>query len=269
MDKNNKNIEEEKINKGKEELLKFFEIIKPNKRFSTKDLIPLDNKGSSGYIDFEVAFGNRKIGIELTEFYRQINGKSKLIKLEHACEDFSDKLNSEMVNESYGGVLFLKPSIKCPNPNGKEFTEFLNELSNLMRNELKDRNPVSFTNIARNLYKEYAYKYPTLVKYLYGVRRSSVVKCWTFSLTSTGSVREFMDNLLMYISKKDKKHEYYLKHGDFNETWLIILFGNRFSQMTPPLNHMKGVDFQNLINHFQFNRIYLYFTSQKKSNLVN
>jgi len=262
---NEKDQEKAKINKGRDELLKFFELMKSNRRFSINNLIPLDNKGFPSRIDFEVNYGKRKIGIELTEFYRQINGKPILHKIGLACEEFSNKLDKETFNKLCGGELFLKPSVKCPNPHGEEFTKFLNELFNLIHNE-KDRNPVLFVGIQRNLYKKYAYMYPTLVKYLYGVQinKSGFVGSWTFLLASTGSVKEFMDNLLMYVNKKVKKHKNYLKYNHFDETWLIILFGKRSSQMTPPLDHIKGTDFQSLMNHSQFNRIYLYFLSQRK-----
>lgn len=170
--------EKDKIEEGKEELLKFFEIIKTDKKISEDDFYPLDNKGSSGSIDFKINFNGKETGIELTRFFRHNRKKgSPFSRIEDQCQKLEKFLNDRWKSRiKVGGTLHLKNSHKCPGK--KEFAEVLKELSELTEWKLTEwtlsKNKkahicIGFSNISRETSKTYEQKYPILMKYLNGI----------------------------------------------------------------------------------------------------
>jgi hypothetical protein len=275
--------EEDKIEEGKEELLKFFKIIKPNIEISKDDFYPLDNKGSSGSIDFKINLDGKEMIIELTAFHRHTDKKGTTLReAEESCPKFANKLNKRMnVNTThlFGGSLLLKNSHKCPNPNNdKELEEFAKQLSELTEYTFSKNKKaqsiisVEFSNISRKTYKTYEQKYPILMKYLSVITIfiDSVISSWTFSSLSTGSVSEFLNDVCEnYIKKKDRKIASYKQNNNFDELWLLIYFGHLFSQITPSFNLLERAirndrNFQNTCKQSGFDRIYLHFVLEEK-----
>lgn len=240
-------------NKKKQELF-YLEKVLELKKINVSKIIPCDP------LDFKIIVSNKTIGVEVTEYYKDISKKgSTSRKIEEYENYIEEELNNAVSKLDYLkgiDVLFTYKGDSL-RPVRSEVKSFIDELIALVLqakdNGLTDSKELKPTD-----------KFPILSKYISWILvfRYRFYPYWKQFQGGHTTLKE--DILVKVIEPKLYKTGKY-KKDDIEDLWLIIGVGHLFSQVTPPPNfvemYLKKFDkLEEKLKSSLFTKVYFYIS---------
>jgi hypothetical protein len=216
--------------------------------------------------DFEITIENKMIGIEVTEYYIDANHNKGSLSRANDTYDHDNimKIVNEKVkkNNNLKGIFGSLSFKNQERPKKAELKKFSDDLIKFTAESIcKNKN-------FKEMDLEPTDDYPLLKKFLNLVmlQRMSPPSLWDWDITYCGGISFTEENLMNVIKPKvEKQHRY--NHNNFNELWLLVVFGPLFSQAVTPSwdveNKLRNFDKINcMLKTSNFDKVYLYLRSR-------
>ena len=241
-------------NKKKQELF-YLEKVLELKRIVPSKIVLCDPP------DFKIMVNNKTIGVEVTEYYKDISKKGSISREIEEYEDYiEDELNNVVSKLDYlkGVDALFEYKKNDSRPARNEIRSFIKEfvalVSQVKDDEWTDSKEIKPTS-----------EFPILNKYIAWliVYKNLSYPCWR--QYKGGHITLTEDILIKVIEPKLLKAEKYKINSDVEDLWLIIGAGHLSSQATPPPNfvemYLKKFDkIEEMIKNSTFNRVYFYLS---------
>jgi hypothetical protein len=213
--------------------------------------------------DFEVTIGNQSIGIEATGYFmdhKNNKGSNLQAIWKHdrkIMELLDNKAASSNVLKGIWGTLFFKSEKR---PSNKELAQFCDEVIKFAEESI-------CTKIIseKTLHLKPNDKFPLLINYLnlISLFKTNFLPSWQINwFIGVNFTEEQLINVIK--PKTEKKHKY--SYNNFNELWLLVVFGVQPSQAVPPLRIVEDrlknfTHLNNVLKSSYFNKVYLFLRS--------
>ncbi len=215
--------------------------------------------------DFKLAIENKIIGVEVTEYY--VDAKhSKGGSRSRANETYDDirKIVNEKAKEN-SNLKDIYGSLSLKNQKGRpqkaELEKFADDLIRLVAEFIRKNKNFK----EKSLVPEDGYS--LLKKFLKSVMLQRVSSSILWDITYGGSTGLEEKNLINTIKPKLEKRQKY-NYNNFNELWLLVVFGSLFSQVVPRPwaieDKLRNFDKINrMLKTSYFDKVYLYLRNDK------
>jgi hypothetical protein len=215
--------------------------------------------------DFEVTIGNQSIGIEVTGYFmdhKNNKGSNLQAAWEHdrkIMELLDNKASSSNVLKGIWGTLFFKREKR---PSNKELDQFCDEVI-----KFADESICAKIISEKTLHLKPNDKFPLLINYLnlISLFKTNFLPSWQINwFIGVNFTEEQLINVIK--PKTEKRHNYC--YDNFNELWLLVVFGVQPSQAVTPTFDVENklINFSNIDNMLKsshFNKVYLYLRGDK------
>lgn len=218
--------------------------------------------------DFAITIENKIIGVgvEVTEYYvdAKHNKGGSCSRANETYDDDIRKIVNEKAKENsnlkdiYGSLSFKNQKGR---PQKTELEKFADDLIRLAGEFIRKNKNFKEKSLVPDD------GYPLLKKFLKSVMLQRVSFSFSWDITYGGSTGLEEKNLINTIKPKLEKRQKY-NYNNFNELWLLVVFGSLFSQVVPRPwaveDKLRNFDKINrMLKASYFDKVYLYLRNDK------
>lgn len=211
--------------------------------------------------DFKVLLKNKRIGVEVTEYYLDIGSTGSIArKREEYDKCIEARLNSKVAKYNYLKGIATRFMYKSDSrPSKQELDNFIDELISATTQVVKNDNWKGFKE------PKSTNDFPLLKKYINAIRiyKTQFYSYWQRFHFSTTALQE--TNSINVIDPKISKAKKYKKINESEDLWLIIGVGRLDSQSVPPVNfvekYLKSFNkIEEILKNSLFDKVYFYLS---------